>query len=320
MGRLVEQINHDQKNYSINNSTAKPVLLVIDDEPDIADVVQYVAESIGYEVQPAQNFELFQKNWFEHTPAAIVMDIVMPNCDGHEMLEWLIEQKCTAPILLISGHGERYLGSAESLGRMRGAPIFGTLGKPFTIAEIKTILLQILETSTQWNEEMSVGVDALDIDHQGIFWILRDLRIKIDADGSAVDIGNTLIALQDYTDYHFRREELLMEEYEYPERVYHASVHRAFAQKIREILINMANDAECYSPRDLYLFVSKWLKDHILGMDQGYEQWIKTHPVVDIKNSRRTEQESTIAKTTQPGGHSDISRSIPSLDPSCGSM
>jgi CheY-like chemotaxis protein len=145
---------------------SKPVLIIVDDEPDMVEIVQYIAEMIGFDVRTASGAEAFQKIWKKTRPSAIVMDVVMPAMDGHELLQWLVEQGCTAPVLLMSGYNGKYLSSAERLGKVRGASIVGTLSKPFSVGDIEAKLKQILDTVSVWSDDMSVGIDIIDADHR----------------------------------------------------------------------------------------------------------------------------------------------------------
>jgi DNA-binding response OmpR family regulator len=137
----------------------KPILAVVDDDPDMADIIQYVAEEVGFEARVAFNAIEFQKIWHETELSAIVMDIVMPDMDGNELLLWLVEEGCSVPILLVSGYDVKYLRAAESLGKIRGAPVVGTLRKPFAVDEVGAKLKQILETTSLRSENMSVGTN-----------------------------------------------------------------------------------------------------------------------------------------------------------------
>ena len=124
---------------------AKPLLIVVDDEPDMADIVGYVADSVGYEERIVGSASEFQDVWAETTPSAIVIDIVMPKVDGIQLLEWLAQQDCTASVILMSGYDVDFLNIAEKVGESIGKVIFGTLAKPFKNDELKAMLEAILE-------------------------------------------------------------------------------------------------------------------------------------------------------------------------------
>lgn len=122
---------------------AKPVLLVVDDEPDIAEFVKEVGQSVGFEVKVATNAREFQEIITYENPSGIVMDIVMPDMDGIELINWLCANDCTAPILFMSGYDAVYLEAAKVLGSSKGCHIVGALSKPFTIDELEPMLQRI---------------------------------------------------------------------------------------------------------------------------------------------------------------------------------
>ena len=121
----------------------KPLLWIVDDEEDMAEFIATTAESIGFECKIATRARDFQRNYDTSSAAAVVMDIVMPEMDGNELLQWLATQDSSPPIVLISGYGGAYLSMAEKLGEAKGAVIVGSLDKPINISDLKSILQEI---------------------------------------------------------------------------------------------------------------------------------------------------------------------------------
>ncbi len=83
-----------------------------------------------------------------------------------------------------------------------------------------------------WNEDLSVGVDAIDKDHQIIIKMMNQLA------HTATDVAtlNTLVnELIDYTKHHFRREEAVMEVCGYPDLEEHRRLHRELADQVTEL-------------------------------------------------------------------------------------
>lgn len=64
----------------------KPSLLIIDDEPNIAEFVGFVGDEMGFEVRITTTTEAFQQSYMKGVPSAIIMDVVMPGLDGIELL------------------------------------------------------------------------------------------------------------------------------------------------------------------------------------------------------------------------------------------
>ncbi len=121
----------------------KPVLIVVDDEPDMAELVADVADELGFSVLTATNVSSFQQLYSSEQPSAIVMDIVMPEMDGIELLEWMKSVGFSVPIIIMSGF-DNYIDMAELYGRKQGGDIIGTLIKPFELVELEKLLQQIL--------------------------------------------------------------------------------------------------------------------------------------------------------------------------------
>lgn len=122
----------------------KPLLMVVDDDPKMLDVVAEVGELSGFKVLALSSVADFQQAWAENAPSVIVMDIVMPDMDGNELLMWLGERKYRAPIILMSGYDGKHLGLAECLGTTYGDTIIGKLAKPFKINDLEALLKKAL--------------------------------------------------------------------------------------------------------------------------------------------------------------------------------
>ena len=96
-------------------------ILVVDDEPDIADLMRMYLERSGYQVLIAHNAaDAFNVAQVERVDL-ITLDVLLPDVDGFTLLEWLKNEPKTKdiPVVLISiladdGHGEM-LGAVDYL-------------------------------------------------------------------------------------------------------------------------------------------------------------------------------------------------------------
>ena len=81
-------------------------ILVVDDEPDIRQVVQDVLEGEGFEVLKADGADSARLAWKEHDIDLVLLDIWMPGTDGISLLkEWSRGGAPAVPVIMISGHG-----------------------------------------------------------------------------------------------------------------------------------------------------------------------------------------------------------------------
>ncbi len=114
-------------------------LLVIDDEPSICDVISTIAEDAGYEVCATTSATDFKRYVTSNEPTVIVLDVVMPDTDGIELMRYLAECNCKAAVLIMSGH-RTYLGLSEALGRALGMPAVTAVPKPLDIGRVRGFL------------------------------------------------------------------------------------------------------------------------------------------------------------------------------------
>ncbi len=115
-------------------------LLVIDDEPDIARFIGTVAEGLGYEVTVTTEADAFIDAYNRKNPDVIVVDVVMANIDGIELVKYLAEVGCDARVLVISGYTERYLDNTRILGEAFGLSSITAMRKPIEMNQLEEFL------------------------------------------------------------------------------------------------------------------------------------------------------------------------------------
>jgi two-component system nitrogen regulation response regulator NtrX len=80
-------------------------LLVVDDEPQILQVVSGILQDEGFEVLTAPEGETALKRVGEDAPDLVLLDIALPGMDGLEVLDRLKRQFPTLPVVIISAYG-----------------------------------------------------------------------------------------------------------------------------------------------------------------------------------------------------------------------
>ncbi|RUQ40737.1 MAG: response regulator [Candidatus Competibacteraceae bacterium] len=115
-------------------------LLVIDDEPEFGELVRKVAVGLGYEVRVTTQGRAFQEAYHALRPTTIVMDMVMPEMDGNELVLWLMEQQYAAHLIIITGYSPDYARDARALAEFNGLRSVQTLTKPIGLARLREAL------------------------------------------------------------------------------------------------------------------------------------------------------------------------------------
>jgi EAL domain-containing protein (putative c-di-GMP-specific phosphodiesterase class I)/CheY-like chemotaxis protein len=115
-------------------------LLILDDEPAVAQTVAFAAERHGFAVRMSASSEAFFGDVASFEPSHIIIDLLMPGMDGVEVLRNLAAGGCAANIIMMSGMGSKVLESAQRVGLERGLRILGILPKPFKPAQLRALL------------------------------------------------------------------------------------------------------------------------------------------------------------------------------------
>ena len=117
----------------------QPQLLLIDDEPALAEFVANAARECGFEPVVTSNDAMFRDAFRAGRPDAVAMDLGMP-VDGVELLRFLADEDFEGPVLIISGFDRRVLESAFRLGEAQGLQMAGPIEKPVRLEELEDLL------------------------------------------------------------------------------------------------------------------------------------------------------------------------------------
>ena len=119
---------------------ARPRLLLVDDEPALADFLARAAAECGFEAEVTGDDREFRESFLKDRPEIVALDLGMPGMDGVELLRFLSEQQYSSPVLIVSGHDRRVLESAFRLGEALGLTMAGPLQKPVRLDELEIVL------------------------------------------------------------------------------------------------------------------------------------------------------------------------------------
>jgi two-component system sensor histidine kinase/response regulator len=124
-------------------------ILIVDDEPDVFDVLEGILFKEGYQLHYASNgFEVFK--FLESTlPDLILLDVMMPDCDGMDICRKIkqIPEWNAIPIIMITA-----LSSKETLAQCLEAGAEDFIGKPVSALEVRARVRSMLHLKKQHDE------------------------------------------------------------------------------------------------------------------------------------------------------------------------
>ena len=132
---------------------SKRHILVVDDEPDIRNLVQEILEDEGFSVSVAENATIARQSITKTRPDLILLDIWMPDIDGITLLkEWKNSFGQKTPIIMMSGHG-----NVETAVEATRSGAYDFIEKPLSTAKLLLTIKHALETYSLKSENLKLN-------------------------------------------------------------------------------------------------------------------------------------------------------------------
>lgn len=122
----------------------KSRILIIDDEPEMLEVLQFMLAAEGFETVTARDALSGIRAAYHVQPDAILLDVMMPHIDGFETCRRL-RQMTTVPILILTGAAT----TAENISQGFSAGADEYVTKPFHRSELISRLMACLRRAGQ---------------------------------------------------------------------------------------------------------------------------------------------------------------------------
>lgn len=125
----------------------RPLLLSIDDEAEMREIIIALAEDCGFRGDGADSPPSIRAA-LDLNPAAVVLDMIMPDMDGIEVIWEMARRKSQAGLIILTGFDPRVVAAAERLAQQSGLNLHATLSKPADMDELRRLFMAILTEST----------------------------------------------------------------------------------------------------------------------------------------------------------------------------
>ena len=125
-------------------------IMIVDDEPPIRKLLRMGLSTQGYEVLEASNGKI-ALDLLKQEPALIILDLGLPDIQGHELLRMIRERNDSVPIVVLSSRGDE---AGKVLALDLGADDY--LTKPFGMDELLARLRAALRHQLQVHGERPI--------------------------------------------------------------------------------------------------------------------------------------------------------------------
>lgn len=83
------------------------VVLIVDDDVNICEVINMYLKSSGYETRIANDGKKAQELFLECKPDLVLLDMMLPNIDGIDVLKW-IRRDWSTPVIMLTAKGDTF--------------------------------------------------------------------------------------------------------------------------------------------------------------------------------------------------------------------
>jgi hemerythrin len=141
------------------------------------------------------------------------------------------------------------------------------------------------DTLIEWSDNLSVGIQEIDDQHQFLVELLNKLHRAIHQRQGTAAAEAILMELVDYTKIHFAVEESLMRILGYPAYVDHKQQHDHLIDEIHALQDKLSSGKASVT-FELLHFLRTWLTKHIMEEDQHYSPFFLSRGAVATSDKR----------------------------------
>jgi len=125
----------------------------------------------------------------------------------------------------------------------------------------------------EWKERYMLHIEEIDKQHKKLFEIGARVYYLTQADSTYDRYDEIMAVIQellDYTQYHFKYEEELLEKHNFPRLSIQIKEHNYFVAKIKSLLDRDIDEDQTETLQDIVNFLSEWISTHITFEDRQY--------------------------------------------------
>ena len=156
------------------------LIAIIDDEPDIVELVSINLKKAGFDTRGFSNMESFLSFLNKQVPDLVILDLMLPDADGLEICKYLKKKDALSaiPIIMLTAKAEE---TDKVLGLELGADDYVT--KPFSPKELTARVKVALRRQTQKEDTKKIEIGGI---------LVIDLeKFAVKVKGEKIDLTST---------------------------------------------------------------------------------------------------------------------------------
>ncbi len=125
----------------------------------------------------------------------------------------------------------------------------------------------------EWTKDFSVHEELMDKQHQLLFDYINEFCDAIDEEVSREVLVASFQKIVAYTNFHFKDEEKMLKECNYPDYAVHKMIHESLLSEVM-VFKGKIENGEPNVENEVKQFLKLWLSAHIKGIDTKYSKFV----------------------------------------------
>ncbi|HEY2037179.1 MAG TPA: sigma-54 dependent transcriptional regulator [Steroidobacteraceae bacterium] len=168
---------------SIRPEPAKPAVLIVDDEPDLLELVSLTLSRMNLRTRTAPDVGTARKLLKSESFDLCLTDMRLPDGDGLDLVAWIQENRATVPVAVITAHG-----NVESAVRALKLGAFDFVSKPLDLGVLRKLVGSAIRLRTGGPDASTDPHSARLIGHSGVMGQLREMISRVSRSQAPVHI------------------------------------------------------------------------------------------------------------------------------------
>src|SRR5579863_1015122 len=164
-------------------AAAQPVVLVVDDEPDLLELVSLTLSRMSLRTRTAPDLSTARKFLKSERFDLCLTDMRLPDGDGLELVAWIQENRASVPVAVITAHG-----NVESAVRALKLGAFDFVSKPLDLGVLRKLVGSAIRLRTGGPDGSTDPHGARLIGHSGVMEQLREMISRVSRSQAPVHI------------------------------------------------------------------------------------------------------------------------------------